>query len=135
MKERISGWQRVGSQLVFILYLGVLFYLLFFSERYGRTDASEEYHYNLVLFKEIRRFYQYREILGMQSVLVNLVGNVVAFMPFGFFLPVIWSYPLFLGSWILINFKCLFKRDTTWDKIEHIRKINIGEVSTEKVEN
>ena len=44
-------------------------------------------------------------------------------------------YPLFLGSWILINFKCLFKRDTTWDKIEHIRKINIGEVSTEKVEN
>ncbi len=90
MKERISGWQRVGSQLVFILYLGVLFYLLFFSERYGRTDASEEYHYNLVLFKEIRRFYQYREILGMQSVLVNLVGNVVAFMPFGFFLPVIW---------------------------------------------
>ena len=44
-------------------------------------------------------------------------------------------YPLFLGSWLLINFKCLFKRDTTWDKIEHIRKINIGEVSTEKVEN
>ncbi len=28
-------------------------------------------------------------------------------------------YPLFLGSWILINFKCLFKRDTSWEKIEH----------------
>jgi hypothetical protein len=28
-------------------------------------------------------------------------------------------YPLFLGSWLLINFKCLFKRDTKWEKIEH----------------
>ena len=45
-------------------------------------------------------------------------------------------YPLFLGSWLLINFKCLFKRDTSWDKIEHVRKIAIQEVSeTEKVEN
>lgn len=90
MKQRIFGWQRVVSQLVFILYLCALFYLLFFSERYGRTDASEEYHYNLVLFREIRRFYEYREILGIQSVLVNLVGNVVAFMPFGFFVPILW---------------------------------------------
>ncbi|MBE5806162.1 MAG: glycosyltransferase [Clostridiales bacterium] len=28
-------------------------------------------------------------------------------------------YPLFLGSWLLINFKCLFKRETKWEKIEH----------------
>ena len=28
-------------------------------------------------------------------------------------------YPLFLGSWLLINLKCLFKRDTSWEKIEH----------------
>ena len=41
-------------------------------------------------------------------------------------------YPLFLGSWLLINFKCLFKRDTTWEKIEHVRSIRINEVSDEK---
>lgn len=90
MRGRISGWQRLVSQLVFILYLGVLFYFLFFSERYGRTDVSDEYHYNLVLFREIKRFYRYREILGMKSVMINLAGNVAAFMPFGFFLPVLW---------------------------------------------
>ncbi len=28
-------------------------------------------------------------------------------------------YPLFLGSWLLINFKCLFKREISWEKIEH----------------
>ena len=37
-------------------------------------------------------------------------------------------YPLFLGSWLVINFKCLFKRDTKWEKIEHIRDIKINEV-------
>ena len=38
-------------------------------------------------------------------------------------------YPLFLGSWLLINFKCLFKRDTSWDKIEHVRNIKIKDVA------
>ena len=37
-------------------------------------------------------------------------------------------YPLFLGSWLVINFKCLFKRDTSWEKIEHVRDIKINEV-------
>ena len=37
-------------------------------------------------------------------------------------------YPLFLGSWLLINFKCLFKRETNWEKIEHVRDIKINEV-------
>ena len=37
-------------------------------------------------------------------------------------------YPLFLGSWLLINFKCLFKRDTSWEKINHVRDIKINEV-------
>ena len=43
-------------------------------------------------------------------------------------------YPLFLGSWLLINFKCLFKRNTKWDKINHIRSININEIPETKKE-
>ena len=38
-------------------------------------------------------------------------------------------YPLFLGSWLLINFKCLFIRNTTWEKIDHVRDIKINEVN------
>lgn len=38
-------------------------------------------------------------------------------------------YPLFMGSWLLINFKCLFKRNTEWEKIEHVRDIKIKEVA------
>ena len=43
-------------------------------------------------------------------------------------------YPLFMGSWLLINFKCLFKRETTWEKINHLRNIKIADVSEEQVE-
>ena len=38
-------------------------------------------------------------------------------------------YPLFLGSWLVINFKCLFKRNITWEKIEHVRDIKIKEIA------
>lgn len=38
-------------------------------------------------------------------------------------------YPLFMGSWLLINFKCLFKQDTTWEKIEHVRSVKIKEIA------
>ena len=38
-------------------------------------------------------------------------------------------YPLFMGSWLLINFKCLFKRNTKWEKINHVRNIKINEIT------
>lgn len=38
-------------------------------------------------------------------------------------------YPLFLGSWLLINFKCLFVRNTKWEKIDHVRDIKINDVN------
>lgn len=75
--------------ILFILYLIVLFYLLFFSETYGRTMEDTDYRYNLELFKEIKRFWQNRETLGWGSVITNLLGNVIAFAPFGFLLPML----------------------------------------------
>lgn len=38
-------------------------------------------------------------------------------------------YPLFMGTWLLINFKCLFKQDTTWEKIDHVRSVDIKEIA------
>ena len=45
----------------------------------------QEYHYNLVLFKEIRRFWEYRDQVGFFAMFTNLFGNVIIFIPFGFF--------------------------------------------------
>ena len=55
----------------------------------GRTNPKRGYAYNLAPFKEIMRFITYYETLGMKAVVVNLAGNVIAFMPFGFFMPVV----------------------------------------------
>lgn len=76
--------------IVFAVYFVLLFYFLFFAEAMGRTGGQHEtYHYNLILFKEIRRFIEYREVLGTKAVMLNLAGNVVAFMPFGVLVPAI----------------------------------------------
>lgn len=75
---------------MFVLYILVLIYFLFFADRYGQMAFAErEYHYNLVLFTEIRRFWTYREQLGFLAVAANFLGNVVGFMPFGMILPLI----------------------------------------------
>ena len=55
----------------------------------GRTYTGRSYHYNLIPFKEIKRFLIYREALGTKAVLFNLLGNIVAFIPYGGFVPLL----------------------------------------------
>ncbi len=81
---------KTAGAVFFVLYILALIYFLFFADRYGQMAfAQREYHYNLVLFTEIRRFWNYREQLGFLAVAANLLGNVVGFMPFGMILPLI----------------------------------------------
>lgn len=87
MKEKKETW-RIVAILVFLAYLLLLAYLLFFSSTYGRT-IEMGYRYNLTPFLEIRRGLKHIETVGYRYVLVNIAGNVVAFMPFGFLLPLI----------------------------------------------
>ncbi len=90
MKAETKKRIRVLSWILFVLYLILLMYFLFFSEWYGRKNwIEEDYRYNLVLFREIKRFWTYREQLGMEAVFLNLAGNVIGFLPFGFILPII----------------------------------------------
>ena len=99
---------RILGKILFILYMAFVVYFLLFSDLYGRTGPASEYHYNLVLFQEIRRFWTYRDQLGTYAVFSNLFVNVLIFMPFGFFLPmasrhrsfasaVLYSFSLSLG--------------------------------------
>lgn len=80
---------RLVAGIIFLGYLIVLFYFLFFAESMGRTDTDRAYQYNLIPFREMLRFIKYRKTLGMYAVLLNIVGNVVAFIPFGVFLPMV----------------------------------------------
>lgn len=89
MKRETKKKIQIVSAALFLFYLVCLTYFLFFAESLGRSYTEREYTYNLHLFKEIVRFWSYREELGTAAVLANIVGNVVCFIPFGAILPVL----------------------------------------------
>ncbi len=89
---------RIVGKIFFVLYVAFIIYFLIFSDWYGRTGQMQEYHYNLVLFKEIKRFWEYRDQVGIFAMFTNLVGNVVIFVPFGFFMPMASRYRSFFST-------------------------------------
>ncbi len=86
MSKRNARIIRTFGKVLFVLYVVFLVYFLFLAEWYGRTGTAEDYRYNLELFREIRRFITYREQLGMFAVFANLFGNILIFVPYGFFI-------------------------------------------------
>ena len=86
MSVRKTRALRAFGKILFLLYVGFLIYFLFLAEWYGRTGVSEEYRYNLELFREIKRFIIYRDQLGAFAVFANLAGNILIFVPYGFFI-------------------------------------------------
>lgn len=81
-KDKRKKWVIV----LLVLYLVVLFYLLFFAEQMGRSGGAE-YRYNMVPFKEIKRFVLNARTLGIRAVVLNVLGNIVVFIPLGYFIP------------------------------------------------
>lgn len=90
MKEETKRRVRRWGRLLFFVYLLLLCYFLFFAEIYGRKNWSQvDYRYNLELFREIKRFWIYREKLGFWPVFLNIAGNIIGFVPFGALLPIV----------------------------------------------
>lgn len=104
MKKRKSG--VAAEWVAFILYIGLLVYFTIFAESMGRTVpiVSSSYRYNLVPLKEIKRFLCNTDTLGWKPVILNVVGNVVAFIPFGYFLPRLFKYRIKFIRAALITF-------------------------------
>ena len=98
MSARKRRKYRILGKILFVLYSIFVFYFLIISEAYGRAGEMKDYHYNLVLFQEIKRFWNYRGQLGMFATLTNLAGNVLIFLPFGFFLPMASQYRSFMST-------------------------------------
>ncbi len=71
-----------------VCYLILLLYFLFFAEGF-RERVATGYQYNFVPFNEIGRYLTYYRTIGIPMVILNLAGNIVAFIPFGYFLPLV----------------------------------------------
>ncbi len=106
MKKDYKAILRICSKIMFGVYIICLAYFLFFAESTGRTFEGRTYHYNLELFKEIRRFIVHRHTLGTKAVMLNLVGNIVAFLPFGFFLPILYPRCRSFLRTVFFSFEC-----------------------------
>lgn len=74
---------RIISRICFFIYMVMLVYFLFLSDGFGRYPGHGDYAYNLVPFQEIKRFLFNWNVVGPLMASINLIGNVVAFMPFG----------------------------------------------------
>lgn len=61
-------------------------------------------------------------------IVVAIIIMIIEKRPISKMWKGIFMYPVFLGSWLVINFVCLFKRDMTWEKIEHTRDVKINDV-------
>ena len=113
----------IGSIPMFILTIVLLLsnVLIYFGD--GMTQME--------LFINILKYLVPTFVLPSLTAafVMYLDGKPIKPMIKGFF-----TYPLFMGSWIAINFKCLFKRETSWEKIEHKRSIKITDMNEENQE-
>ena len=79
---------RLISILLFLLYLIILFYLVFRSSDFGRTNFQRSI--NTQAFKTIINCFKYCSLLSRYTI-INIYGNLVAFIPMGFFIPLIFK--------------------------------------------
>ena len=84
MRKIINNKKLIVS-LIFIIYLLVLGYHLFLSDSLGKREIAESYRYNFTLLKEILRYVGNIDVIGLKLVVINIAGNIMAFVPFGIF--------------------------------------------------
>jgi cellulose synthase/poly-beta-1,6-N-acetylglucosamine synthase-like glycosyltransferase len=78
----------------------------------------------------VELIWQYAKYLVCTFVLPIITGVITLWLdkrPIKPMIKGLLMYPIFMGSWILINIKCLFKSDIKWEKIQHVRNIAIEE--------
>lgn len=89
---------RIISFILFIIYLAILINVLFLDVRYGRVTGIKRY--NLDFFKTIKNYIKYSDT---NTIMINIFGNILAFMPLGFFVPILIRQTRFFISIILIS--------------------------------
>lgn len=100
LKERKKGFLK-AHWIVFVIYCLNLIYVLFLDPDFGRQVFKEtlsfeeywKYNVNLDLFETIQLFirgYQ-NHIVSLETLLRNILGNLIVFMPMAYFLPVLFS--------------------------------------------
>lgn len=106
MNENRIGWivlklaklYRTLIGIVLVTYVVILIYWMFFG--FSRT-RSEIYMYNLTPFSTIKNYFLYYDHFPFSIWIMNIVGNIGVFFPFGILLPLVFPS---LTRWIKFTF-------------------------------
>ena len=100
--------KKILEWILFLGYIALLVYFMFCAESLGRTgtvSSNNGYRYNLRPLKEIKRFIYNVDTLGIWPVFLNIGGNILAFVPFGYFLPSLSTHKLKFFQVFLLTFQ------------------------------
>ncbi|MDP5272845.1 VanZ family protein [Chengkuizengella axinellae] len=92
--------------IMMLFYLFVLIYWMFIG--FGRTGVSGGFSYNLTPFSTIKQYFYYYDHFNREIWIINILGNIGVFIPFGIFVPFVLKYNLirFMYNFI-ISITCL----------------------------
>jgi len=83
MPRKEIGKSLAGSALV--IYFLLLIYWMFFG--FSRTPG-DNYMYNLIPFATIKNYVTYFDHFNFTTWIINILGNIGVFVPFGLLLPI-----------------------------------------------
>ena len=118
---------RLICLILFALYVLAIIYFLLLTDIYGRAEGYQEPKYNLVPFMEIGRFLRsalYGGSIKPIDIVINLLGNVIAFVPFGALIR--WVRNQTTGFLIAVLYTFLFS--LAIELIQFVTKVGVFDV-------
>lgn len=100
-------WVTAAACTLFILYVVIAAMLLFFSpyrQAAYELNSTGANPYNIVPFKTIANYIKASSHINRSIWISNLFGNILAFLPLGFFLPLLFKRFIGFGRTIGIVF-------------------------------
>lgn len=95
-KEVKKNCIYISHLILFIIYVANLGYILLFDPDFGRNTQNLVGYdlINLEWLHTIQLFIQGYQlgVLDLESILMNIVGNLIIFMPMAYFLPFFFQY-------------------------------------------
>jgi len=87
IRKEISKPIKFIFSILFVAYVILLTYLTFFSQYYGRGIGHRSI--NIIPLRTIIEFLT--SGYNMNSIITNILGNIIAFMPMGFLLSIVFK--------------------------------------------
>ncbi|WP_165452242.1 VanZ family protein [Paenibacillus thalictri] len=81
---------KLLAWIVFIGYSACLLYWMFLGFHRGEQTAAE-LRYNLIPFRTIERYFVHFNAFQFEMWVINIVGNIGVFVPFGWLMPYIFK--------------------------------------------